>query len=196
MRGVRDVQHEWKDVGIIVLAGGRSTRMGADKAQVKVNGTRLVDAVCARIPDDVPRIVVSPKPLGMPTVSEDPPFGGPVAGIAAGLSRIDAPFVAIVSVDAPRSPELIPVLSRAARDGADVAVVEAADGYLQPLCAVWNRASLVAALDAAGSRDIPAKRLFDAVEHVVRVQGTGAERDYDTRLELDELGDVEFPATE
>ncbi|WPJ92768.1 molybdenum cofactor guanylyltransferase [Corynebacterium sp. UMB2355A] len=109
---MRSVQHKWEDVGVIVLAGGRSTRMGADKAQVKVNGTRLVDAVCARIPDDVPRIVVSPKPLGMPTVSEDPPFGGPVAGIAAGLSRIDAPFVAIVSVDAPRSPELIPVLSQ------------------------------------------------------------------------------------
>lgn len=77
--------------------------MGADKAQVKVNGTRLVDAVCSLIPDEVPRIVVSPQSLGVATISEDPPFGGPVAGIAAGLSRIDAPFVAVVSVDAPRS---------------------------------------------------------------------------------------------
>lgn len=190
------MQHKWEDVGVIVLAGGRSTRMGADKAQVKVNGTRLIDAVCARIPDDVPRIVVSPKPLGMPTVSEDPPFGGPVAGIAAGLSRIDAPFVAVVSVDAPRSPELIPLLAQRVRDGADVAVIEAVDGYLQPLCAVWNRTSLVAALDAAGTRDIPAKRLLDAVKSVARVQGTGAERDYDTREELHTLGNVEFPSTE
>ena len=193
MRGTRD---EWENLGVIVLAGGRSTRMGADKAQVKVNGTRLVDAVCSLIPDGVPRIVVSPQPLGVPTVSEDPPFGGPVAGIAAGLSRIDAPFVAVVSVDAPRSPELTPVLARPVHGGADVAVVEAADGYLQPLCAVWNRASLMAALDTVGTRDIPAKRLFDAVKSVVRVQGTGAERDYDTREELDSLGNVEFPSTE
>lgn len=193
MRGVCD---EWENVGVIVLAGGRSTRMGADKAQVKVNGTRLVDAVCSLIPDGVPRIVVSPQPLGVPTVSEDPPFGGPVAGIAAGLSRIDAPFVAVVSVDAPRSPALIPVLAKPVRGGADVAVVEAADGYLQPLCAVWNRASLAAALDASGTRDAPAKRLFDEVKSVVRVQGTGDERDYDTRDELNVLGNVEFPSAE
>ncbi|WP_256021092.1 molybdenum cofactor guanylyltransferase [Corynebacterium sp. CCUG 51687] len=190
------MRDEWEDVGVVVLAGGRSTRMGADKAQVKVNGTRLVDAVCSLIPDGVPRIVVSPRPLGVPTVSEDPPFGGPVAGIAAGLSRIDAPFVAVVSVDAPRSPELLPLLAQRVRDGADVAVIEAVDGYLQPLCAVWNRTSLVAALDTAGTRDIPAKRLLDAVKSVARVQGTGAERDYDTREELHTLGDVTFPSAE
>lgn len=190
------MRDEWEDVGVVVLAGGRSTRMGADKAQVKVNGTRLVDAVCSLIPDEVPRIVVSPQSLGVATISEDPPFGGPVAGIAAGLSRIDAPFVAVVSVDAPRSPELVPVLAQPVRDGADVAVIEAVDGYLQPLCAVWNRAALVTALDTVGTRDIPAKRLFDAVESVIRIPGTGAERDYDTLAELDELGDVELPTVE
>lgn len=190
--------------GVILLAGGRSTRMGADKAQVRVNGRRLVDIALATLPDGAPRVVVSPVDLGLNgvrTVSEDPPFGGPVAGIAAGLAELveldglapGVDFVAVLPVDAPAAALMLPTMRRAIGERFDVAVVEDAEGRLQPLCALWRRQALSAALDAIEVRDAPARALIAAAGSIVAVAGTGAERDYDTPGALAELGDVTLP---
>lgn len=181
-------------MGVIILAGGRSTRMGADKAQVKVDGVRLVDQILAGLDDETPYVVVSPFDLGIPTVSEEPPFGGPVAGIAAGAAALDTDFKAVLSVDAPASPGLLGKLKAALESSSsDVAVVQAADGFLQPLCAVWTAAGLDAALGTLGDvRDAPAKRLIGAARSRVEVAGDGREKDYDTAAELETLGEVEL----
>ncbi|MFB2586191.1 molybdenum cofactor guanylyltransferase [Herbiconiux liukaitaii] len=89
----------------IVLAGGRSTRLGGSpKALLQVDGRRLVDiAVDAAREAGARRIVVVGPPVDLPppasplstsamgTVREDPPFGGPAAGIGAGLAALDPP---------------------------------------------------------------------------------------------------------
>lgn len=183
--------------GVILLAGGRSTRMGADKAQVRVNGRRLVDIALATLPDGAPRVVVSPVDLGLdgvPTVSEDPPYGGPVAGIAAGFAELPETidFVSVLAVDAPASGLLLPTMRRAIGERFDVAVVEDAEGRVQPLCALWRRQALAEALDAIEVRDAPARALIAAAGNIVAVAGTGAERDYDTAAELAELGTVDL----
>ncbi|WP_115686330.1 molybdenum cofactor guanylyltransferase [Corynebacterium senegalense] len=178
-------------MGVVVLAGGRSTRMGADKARVRVGGRRLVDKLLDALPAPHPVIVVSPEDLGVPTVSEDPPYGGPVAGIAAGARALDTPFVAVVAVDAPHSPGLLPALS-AALGTHDCAAIVSADGAVQPLCALWRRDSLLAALDAVGARDAAAMKLLRAAGSVALVDGDGRERDFDTPGELSELGDVDL----
>nr|WP_291314752.1 molybdenum cofactor guanylyltransferase [Corynebacterium sp. UBA2622] len=182
---------EWGDVGVIVLAGGRSTRMGADKAQIRVGGRRLVDKLLSTLPPAAPRVVVSPADLGMPTVAEDPPFGGPVAGIAAGVTELGTPLVAVLAVDAPRSAALLPALRNALGDG-DCALAVSDDGFDQPLCALWRRRSLLDALAKTGSRDAPARALVRAARCVARVPGRGLERDFDTPEALAELGPVEL----
>lgn len=184
--------------GVIVLAGGRSSRMGADKAQVRVNGVRLVDALLSSLPADMPHVVVSPFDLGFETVSEDPPFGGPVAGIAAGAKALATPLVAVLAVDAPGSARLVPKLIDAvtapsdAGTMPDVAVIVDDDGCVQPLCGVWQAASLSTALEAVDPRDASAKALLRAAKNVVTVRGDGSERDYDTPEQLAELGDIEL----
>ncbi|MCP1387325.1 molybdenum cofactor guanylyltransferase [Corynebacterium sp. TA-R-1] len=193
------------DIGAIVLAGGRSSRMGADKAQVRVDGTRLIDVLLSTLPPAWPRVVVSPVDLGLrgtPTVSEDPPFGGPVAGIAAGLSHLERAcagavpdLIAILAVDAPHAANLVPALAEAlerAAGTADAALVESADGRLQPLCALWRRDALSRALTQVPARDASVMRLVRAAGGHVTVPGTGAERDYDTPAELAELGQVDL----
>lgn len=186
------------ECGVIVLAGGRSSRMGADKAQVRLNGVRLVDAVVSSIPPTMPYVVVSPFDLGMDTVSEDPPFGGPVAGIAAGAKALETPLIAVLSVDAPESARLLPKLIEAVNSptdaGAlpDVAVAVDDEGVVQPLCGVWQAASLSKALETVDPRDAAAKALLRAASTVVTVAGGGAERDYDTPEQLAELGEVEL----
>ena len=179
------------NLGIVVLAGGRSTRMGADKAQVTVDGRRLIDRLWNSLPSHCPRVAVASKNLGVPTVSETPPFGGPVAGIAAGLIELETEWVAVLAVDAPGSAALLPQLAEAI-GGADCAVVVNAEGFDEPLCVLWRQASLLAAMAQTGTRNMPAGSLLRAAGQVVRVPGTGAERDFDTPAQLAELGDVEL----
>lgn len=188
-------------LSVIILAGGRSTRMGTDKAQVRVEGIRLIDATLSALsalPTPTTPIVVSPFDLGLPpeipTVCEDPPFGGPVAGIAAGVALADADLVAVVAVDAPHSPEALPALVEALQNAPDAAAAVAVDeeGFMQPLCAVWRKHALLKALEHTGTRDVPAKALYKVAGSVVKHETQGAERDYDTPEELAQLGRVEL----
>ena len=143
------------------------------------------------LPPNCPRVAVAPQNLGVPTVSENPPFGGPVAGIAAGLRELDTEWVAVLAVDAPGSAALLPHLAETI-GGADCAVVVNAKGFDEPLCALWRRASLLTAIAQTGERDVPAGALLRAAGQVVRVPGTGAERDFDTPAQLAELGEVKL----
>lgn len=179
------------DIGCIILAGGRSTRMGADKAQMLVDDRRLVDHALDSLPHEWDTVIVSPLDLGRPTVTEDPPYGGPVAGISAGLQVLDNPLVAVMAVDAPHSGRMLRRLLAALGDD-DVAVATT-DGYVQPLCAVWKRNCLESALEQVGDRDVAAKRLIAAARNVTYIPGDGSEVDYDTPDALSALGAVSFP---
>ncbi|TFC24946.1 molybdopterin-guanine dinucleotide biosynthesis protein [Cryobacterium sp. MDB1-18-2] len=91
-------------VDLIVLAGGRGSRLGgAVKAAVDVAGrtllSRVLDArtLARRVVVVGPasaRVAAGPEAAGVLWALEDPPFGGPVAGIAAGLAALAAPSTA------------------------------------------------------------------------------------------------------
>ncbi len=182
--------------GTIVLAGGRGTRMGGvNKAALTVHGERFVDRLLRQLPYGTPAVVVSPHFLGVPQVCETPLYGGPAAGIARGLSELCSregtdrdELVAVVAVDAPDSPRLLPRLAAALDRAPDagVALVRSADGHLQPLCAVWRARCLVDALEALGSpRHASAMRLIRQTRWVaVDSDAHQSERDYDTPAEL------------
>ncbi|MFF3746568.1 DUF6457 domain-containing protein [Streptomyces kronopolitis] len=93
------------DYDAIVLAGGAARRLGgADKPALSVGGRRLLDRVLAACPDAARTVVVGP---GRPTVRpvaralEDPPGGGPLAALEAGLRHTTAPVVLVLSADLP-----------------------------------------------------------------------------------------------
>lgn len=181
----------------IVLAGGRSTRMGRDKAQVVAHGERLIDRLLRQLPPRVLPVVVSPAALGVscPVVCEDPPHSGPVAGVAAGVAWIahthpTVSLVAVLAVDAPDSPLLIPQLVDALRQAGPQAdaVAVLADGYVQPLGVLWRLAALQASLARVGDfTQAPLKRLLRGANIVTITPTGGVERDYDTPEELQNL---------
>jgi molybdopterin-guanine dinucleotide biosynthesis protein A len=88
----------------IVLAGGRSERMGADKALIKLEGrTFLERTLDALAPARSVVVVGPPKDTTRSVVwtREEPPGSGPVAGIAAALEFVTAPAVVVLPVDLP-----------------------------------------------------------------------------------------------
>ncbi|MCZ9338082.1 NTP transferase domain-containing protein, partial [Streptomyces sp. TRM76130] len=86
-------------------AGGAARRLGgADKPGVRVGGRALLDRVlsaCAGASATV--VVAGPRPTARPVVfaREDPPGGGPVAALAAGLAHTTADHVVVLSADLP-----------------------------------------------------------------------------------------------
>ncbi len=72
-------------LGVIILTGGAASRMGADKAELDWNGRRAVDRLAdiARSLGAVVTATAGARSYGLPFAVEDPPGGGPVAGIVA-----------------------------------------------------------------------------------------------------------------
>ncbi|MBV7301168.1 molybdenum cofactor guanylyltransferase [Corynebacterium sp. TAE3-ERU2] len=113
-------------VDVILLAGGRGSRMGGrDKATVEVAGRRLIDhclATIEAIAEPAAMCVVTTRPVELPETilraTERPAFAGPVAAIAAGAQRLRAdrtpsPTTLVLAVDAPHSAQLYPQLAAA-----------------------------------------------------------------------------------
>ena len=100
-------------------------------------------------------------------IREEPPGGGPVAAVAAGVSYVHAPWVAVLAGDLPFvTAAVIADLRVAARD-ADVALLVDGAGVDQLLCAVWRTAALRAALAGRGA-GTPMRLVVGAAATVVR----------------------------
>ncbi|MEV6016485.1 DUF6457 domain-containing protein [Streptomyces sp. NPDC051997] len=88
-----------------MLAGGAARRLGGeDKPGVRVGGRTLLDRVLAACADATRTVVVAgPRPTARPVewAREDPPGGGPLAALDAGLRLTEAPHVLVLSADVP-----------------------------------------------------------------------------------------------
>jgi molybdopterin-guanine dinucleotide biosynthesis protein A len=146
----------------VVLAGGRGARLGGRaKPQLVVGDRTILAAVLAAVADAEERVVVGPPqsvPDGVLVVREQPPGGGPVAALRAGLGHVTADVVAVLAGDLPfLTPELVGDLrSRLTGDG--VLVVDDA-GRDQLLLGVWRTARLRAALPEVAAH-VPVRRVL------------------------------------
>jgi molybdopterin-guanine dinucleotide biosynthesis protein A len=143
----------------IVLAGGRSRRMGdVAKLGLVVGGDSLLGHACAAVSDARRLVVVGPDdqagvPASALVVREDPPFAGPAAAIGAGVGAFEASsdasdLVVVLAADVPRAREAVPVLLSAVADHPDHdgVVARSSDGHRQPLLAVYRMPALRATL--------------------------------------------------
>ena len=108
------------DLAAIVVGGGGGERLGGvSKPDLVFGGGRLIDRVCDALLEACGAgcvAVVPPTvrvPDGVLRTLEDPPGGGPLAGIDAGLSALGAPvdaWVVVVSVDCPGIADVLAAL--------------------------------------------------------------------------------------
>lgn len=132
------------DLAAFILAGGKSSRMGTDKAFVAIDGRTLLDhmlALARSVTSDV-RIVGDPQKYSS-FASVIPDFYrdcGPLGGIHAALRASRAELNLMLAVDVPfLSRQLLLYLIRRARESPAAVTVARVQGRLQPLCAVYRR---------------------------------------------------------
>lgn len=161
------------DLKAFILAGGKSTRMGTDKAFAMLNGRSLLAralGVCRTITSEV-WIVGDRKKFApfAPVVEDVFPGCGPLAGMHAALRTSRTDLNLVLAVDLPFvSPALLHFLvAQARQNGAMVTVPRAGKGW-QPLCAVYRRIFADAAETALRAGRYKIDALFeDAVTHAV-----------------------------
>jgi molybdenum cofactor guanylyltransferase len=137
------------DAAAIVLAGGRSSRMGSPKAALEWHGSTLLRRVTGIVARSLagPVIVVSAPGQELPAlasavevVADEREGRGPLQGVAAGLAAIGdrAPVAYVSSTDVPLlHPAFVQYVVRALDDEVDV-VLPKIGGYRQPLAAAYR----------------------------------------------------------
>lgn len=149
----------------VVLAGGGSTRFGGvDKALLVLDGVSLLDRVLTATNAAASTVVVGPERGVCRPVEwarEEPPGGGPVAGIAAGLAVGRAPVVVLLSCDLPwiTADEVAQLVAGVGEhDGFGLLDTDSREQWL---AAAYRRTGLVEALKRIGDpQNKSVRRLF------------------------------------
>jgi molybdopterin-guanine dinucleotide biosynthesis protein A len=183
----------------VILAGGTGRRLGGvDKAGLLVAGMPMLDRVLLATAAARHTVVVGEPRLTVREVRwtrEDPPSGGPLAGLAAGLADLlmvaqsdKAPLpVVVLATDLPwLGTEDVDRLTAAlaADPAAEAAVFSDPEGRLQPLAAAYRIRPIAAAVAAVEPvHGKPVKLVLHALA-VVTVPDRGAAGDCDTPDQL------------
>ncbi|AJF66092.1 NTP transferase domain-containing protein [Streptomyces vietnamensis] len=144
---------------VVVLAGGAARRLGgSDKPGVRIGGRTLLDRVLSACPGAGRTVVVAdPRPTVRPVrwTREDPPGGGPLAALGAGVRETGADVLLVLSADLPFLDQdtvrrLLEALD--ADSGTEAALLTDAEGRDQPLVAAYRRTPLLRELALVAER--------------------------------------------
>lgn len=166
----------------IILAGGASSRMGRNKALIKLGESTMLDHVIRKVRGVVDEVVVvvesfkdqelysksiqEPVPIVHDTIQKK----SPLVGIVTGLENLSASYVSIHPCDTPLiEPTLVNFLFRIAT-GRDAVIPISPDGIIQPLNAVYaSENTLKASLDALDAGELRCKNMIGRLENVAYI---------------------------
>ncbi len=144
----------------LVLAGGKSTRLGTDKVVLPVSGGTLLARSVALASRFCSQVWVSGRnPLGLdvdaPWLPDDTPGMGPLGGILTGLAHIGGPLL-VLACDLPLMDEatvarLIEARERRPEQAVMTTFLQSSTGYIEALVAVYE-AGAAPLLAEAGER--------------------------------------------
>jgi molybdenum cofactor guanylyltransferase len=170
----------------VILAGGRSTRMGRDKALLDAGGVTLIEHLLLTLCPRFERILVSMGAEGPPpglkftleraaadtgravaAVEDQREANGPLAGVEAALEEIDGSLAFFIAVDAPSvSFELIDAMWDEVEASSATGCVPRWSRGLEPAHAVYSKCLLprVRSLLDAGERSLQSLASLPAVK--------------------------------
>jgi len=152
-----------RELAAFVLAGGKSSRMGRDKAAIVLAGKTLLERAIdiAKVAGEGVSIVASGEStrkfaaqFGLTTIADVLEGQGPLAGIHAALESSQAGELNfILAVDTPFvTAAFVHYIVRRARNSKDSVTAPRIGGRLHPLCAVYRRGFVQSAQAALGEQ--------------------------------------------
>jgi molybdopterin-guanine dinucleotide biosynthesis protein A len=182
----------------IVLAGGRSSRMGTPKAWLDWHGSTLLRRACGIVARGAGGSVVVVRapgqelpelPEGVRVVEDAREGRGPLQGLLAGLQAVDADVAFVASVDLPLLHPRFVAAVCAGVEGADAAVPRLA-GHRQPLAAAYRAALAPLVAELVGAERLAPAFLFERCEtrwlerlpHPESVRNLNERADYEAAL--------------
>ena len=134
-----------KNIGCGILAGGKSSRMGQDKALLFLGEQTFIERLCEELNDFEEKFIARGdrqelSAAGFNSVSDDYPHRGPMGGIHTILSLCRSEAMFLTSCDMPfLTKELTEVLCREMTEETDAVIAVTAEGRIQPLCGVYKK---------------------------------------------------------
>ncbi len=147
----------------VLLAGGKSTRMGRDKALLEIGGEPLWRRQLATLrglsPEEL--MISGPPRDDRETVADEFKNAGPLAGVAAALQKCAAPLLVVLAVDLPvMTTDFLKTLLALSRPGKGV--VPRGPEFFEPLAAVYPSACAALADEALRRGDFSMQHFVES----------------------------------
>lgn len=139
------------DIEAYILIGGRSSRLGRDKAFVEIGGKTLAERALDMVRSSgialkttfvagsETQFAIEALTLKAPFIFDLSEGRGPLGGLSAALSYAQTSWILVVACDYPfMSPEFLKFLAGCISDEFGAVAPEQPDGRLQPLCAFYK----------------------------------------------------------
>jgi molybdopterin-guanine dinucleotide biosynthesis protein A len=182
---VKDTRPWLEGITGVILAGGKSTRYGANKALVELHGTKLIERVIHVMESLFERLaLVTNTPheysyLALPMVEDIIKGLGPIGGIHTGLETISDETGFFVACDMPYLNQNLLRHMVTLKEGFD-AVIPRIGWMVEPLHAIYTKQCLPAIRESLVSRDYQAMRFFEKIR--VRYVDEEELRSFDPQL--------------
>jgi molybdopterin-guanine dinucleotide biosynthesis protein A len=158
-----------EDITAFVLAGGKSSRMGQDKALLKYKGVCLVEHainVLCQVTGNI-RIIGDPQKysfLGYAVIPDRSESRGPLTGIYTALSASKTRLNIVLACDMPliRAEFFSLLLKKASQ--ADAVVMRFEDGFVEPLCSIYASTCLSAVKENLEQQQFKVSDLFSQLD--------------------------------
>jgi len=134
-------------VTVAIMAGGKSSRMGRDKAFVPFQGRPMIEAALEKVAglgQETILITNNPAPfryLGLPMFADVMPDCGPLGGIYTAVHHAAHPHILVVACDMPWLNRSLLAYLLSLRQQADI-IVPRWTQFPEPLHAIYNKACL------------------------------------------------------
>lgn len=164
------------DIEAFILMGGKSSRMGRDKAFVEIDGVSLAKRTletvkAAKLFSRITFVAGHEAAFAMPAVQFGAPFifdiypgRGPLSGMHTALADVKTEWIFVTACDYPfTTPELIELLAAKISNDHGAVIPEQPDGRLQPLFAFYNVETLKPIIDEIVERQRVAPPMRDLI---------------------------------
>ena len=131
--------------GCVILAGGKSSRMGTDKAFLPLNGKKFIEVLTEEFRFFEEKIIVRGNDdeisdITWPVISDIYLNCGPIGGLHAALHRWTSEALFCIACDTPLlKKEVYQILKNRMTEEDDAVIAITEDGRIHPLCGIYKK---------------------------------------------------------